>query len=87
MGKNQIIASSVITETYQTRTDFGAERRLALERTLGEDGAPGGNLYLTILKSRGYEVGRLGKTWPADEVKKDEDDEVEIVDEMRQAGL
>ena len=72
-----------ITETYQTRTDFGAERRLALEGTLGEDESPDGNLYLTILKSGGYEVGRLGKTWPADEVKKDEDDEVEIVDEVR----
>ena len=76
-----------ITETYQTRTNFGAGRRLTLERTLGEDGAPGGNLYLTILKSGGYELGRLGKTWPADEVKKDEDDEVEIVDEVRPAGL
>ena len=50
---------------------------------MGEDEAPGGNLYLTILKSGGYEVGRLGKTWPADEIKKDEDDEVEIVDEVR----
>ena len=76
-----------ITETYQPRTDFGEERRLALERTFEEDGAPGGNLYLTILKSGGYEVGRFGKTWPADEVKKDEDDEVEIVDEVRSAGL
>ena len=63
------------------------ERKLALERTLGEDGAPGGNLYLTILKSGGYELGRFGKTWPADEVKKDEDDEVEIVDEVRQFSL
>ena len=76
-----------ITETQQPRTDFGVERRLALERTLEKDGAPGGNLYLTILKGGGYELGRFGKTWPADEVKKDEDDEVEIVDEVRPAGL
>ena len=76
-----------ITETYKPRTDFGMERKLALERTLGEDGAPGGNLYLTLLKSGGYELGRFGKTWPADEVKKDEDDEVEIVDEVRQFSL
>ena len=49
----------------------------------GDDGvAPGGNLYLTILKGGGgYEFGRSGKTWPSDEVKKDEDDEVEIIDE------
>ena len=48
----------------------------------GDDGvAPGGNLYLTILKGDGYELGRCGKTWPSDEVKKDEDDEVEIIDE------
>ena len=51
---------------------------------MGEDGASGGNLYLTILKSGGYELGRMRRTWPYDEVKKDEDDEVEILDEVRQ---
>ena len=69
--------------TPASRTEFGEERKLILETALGEDGvAPGGNLYLTILKGGGgYEFGRSGKTWPSDEVKKDEDDEVEIIDE------
>ena len=54
-----------------------------LEKVLREEGsvAPGGNLYLTILKGGQYESGRCGKTWRSDEVKKDEDDEVEIIDE------
>ena len=68
--------------TPASRTEFGEERKLLLERALGEEGvAPGGNLYLTILKGGRYEFGRSGKTWPSDEVKKDEDDEVEIIDE------
>lgn len=68
---------------YHPRTEFGEERRVILEKVFGgDDGvAPGGNLYLTILKDDGYELGRCGKTWPSDEVKKDEDDEVEIIDE------
>ena len=65
-----------------SRSDFGEERRIVLHKAL-EEGvvAPGEKLYLSILKSGGYEFGRSGKTWPSDEVKKDEDDEVEIIDE------
>ena len=48
---------------------------------MSEDVAPGENLYLAIVKKDGYEIGRSGKTWPADEAKKDEEDEVEIIDE------
>lgn len=39
------------------------------------------HLYLAAIKRRDYKPGHQGKTWPVEEIKKDSDNEVEVLEE------